>query len=107
MRHGEGWFDRECHGGHDAEHSERHYRAGEVVVAHVEGDDIAARSDQFESTDGGGEVAVGRAGAVGAGCGCSGDADMRQRAEVVQRVTGPMQLRRKLSIPDAAPDRHR
>ena len=62
--------------------------------------------DEFESADGGGEIPVARAGPVSAGRGCAGDADMRQRAEVVQCVAGPMQLRCELSIPDAAADRH-
>ena len=45
---------------------------------------VAIGGDDFESADGGGEVAVVDAGAVGGGGDGSGDGDVRERGEIVE-----------------------
>jgi hypothetical protein len=68
-----------------------HHGAGEGAVAAVQLDDVAAGGDEFQAGDGGGQVLVGPARAVGAGRAGPGDRDVRQRGQVAQREAGAVQ----------------
>ena len=102
----EGGLDVEGDFGDYAERAEADDCALERVGVLLAGqfDDVAGGSDEFQGGDGGGEVAVFFAGAVGGGGAGSGDGDVRQRGEIVEREAFGVEKRGELAVGDAGID---
>lgn len=102
----EGGDDVEGDAGGEAEGSEGDDGSGEgvgVVVA-VEGDEVAVAVEELEGADGGGEVAVVAAGAVGGGGDAAGDGDVGQRGEVGDGEALRVEPGGELAVADAGSD---
>ena len=106
LRDLKGGLDVERDGGDDAEGSEMDDRAGEGVGVFRAGDGVEAAvgGDDLHGGDGGGEVAVVAAGAVGSGGAGSDDGDVRERGQVVERVAAGVDVGSELAVGDAGSD---
>ena len=100
----EGRHQLQDQAGDRAERAEVHHGAREAVVAPVQLDHVAAGGDQLQAGHGGGQVLVGRAGAVGAGGAGPGHRDVRQRGQVAQREAVPVQAAGQAGV--GHPGRH-
>ena len=80
--------------GDDAECAERDDRAGKALGVAFAGErvDLAIGADELERGDGGREISVVHARAVGGRGAGSGDRNVRQRGEVVQGEAGAVEL---------------
>ena len=81
-----------------------HHGTGKGFLAAAQLNDVAARGDELQAGHGGGQVLVGRAGAVGAGGAGAGHRDVRQRGQVAQRETGPVQAAGHVGVAEAGRD---
>ena len=106
LRDLEGGLDVEGDAGDDAEGSEMDDGAEELVAVFGagEGVELAVGGDDLDGGDGGGEVAVVDAGAVGSGGGGSDDGDVGERGEVVDGVAAGVDVGGELAVGDAGAD---
>jgi len=93
--------------GDDAERAEREHHPVEFVAVGLptEGDQVAVRGHELDRRDGGRQVPVAVAGAVGAGRARTGDADVRQRTGVAQREAGGLQVPAQFAVAGRCTDR--
>src|SRR5262249_38719224 len=78
-----------------------HARQETRSVLAGERDQLSVRAHEFDAGDRGGQVAVAFAGPVRPGGARAGDRDVRQRAQVVQRVTGGVQVLGEFAVAQA------
>ena len=109
LLHQIGRLDVKRHLGDNTQATQPHDRAqkGLAIAFTGEGDHFAVGGDQFQAGNGGCQVAVTVAGAVGGGGDGAGNGDVRQRCHVVNGIAGLIQPGAKLNIRAAAIDRHR
>ncbi len=106
LAHLEGGLDVEGDGGDDAECAEVDDGSTEVfgVLLGGDGEEFAVGGDELEGGDGGGEIAVGGAGAVGTGGAGSDDGDVGERGEIVEGIAVGVEPRGELSVGDSGAD---
>ena len=63
--------------------------------------DVAGGGDEFQGGDGAGEVAIFFARAMGGGAAGSGNGNVRERSEIVERVAFAVEERGELAVGDA------
>ena len=80
------------------------HRTGESLVTAIQPEQAAVGDDELDRPHGRGEGAVAEPGPVSGGGDRSGDGDVGERREVVERQALGVQQRRQLAVPDAALD---
>ena len=103
LSHVERGLNVESHFADDAECAQSDNGAEKcfAVLRTRELEDLAVGSDQFESADGSGKIAVGLARAVSGGGASAGNRNVRQRREIVERKAFCVEPRTEFSVGDA------
>ena len=104
LAHLEAGHDVDGDGCDDAECTETDHGAVEVGIAAPEGDGVARGGDELERGDGGGEVLVLVARAMGGGADRADDRDVRQRSEIGEGKAVGIEAGREFPVGHAAID---